>query len=508
MAILDHPGVNGTVGRESISVKNPVTGEHIGSVPTFTREDVSRAVERARAAQPAWEALGTRERARLLSRWIDLLWEDRPNAMQIIRRETGKADASALAEVVILDNVTDYYAHHAPRWLAPKTRRPLIPLVQRARVYYKPHGVAALITPWNYPLLNAFVDTIPALIAGNAAVLKPSEITPFTAQYAVDLMHRAGISADVAQIVTGDASTAEALIDNADYVAFTGSTATGRKVAVRAAGRLIPYSLELGGKDPMIVLKDADLDLAASSALRGAMENAGQTCISIERVYVEDGVYDDFIGRVRTYADQLMCGTGDGFDVHVGSLTNERELRRVEDHVADALAKGAQVLCGGQRRPDLGPLFYAPTVLVNVDHTMKVMQEETFGPIVPIMRVKDADDAVRMANDSVYGLSAAVYTRDLKRGEQIATRIQSGDVSVNRAQMIFGTPSLPMGGRKDSGIGRRGGQEGLMRFVTPQSVLVDSMIGASDSLSHMEPTLYKLLLLQRRLRKYVPFLRP
>src|SRR5690606_29776287 len=237
--------------------------------------------------------------------------------------------------------------------------------------------------------------------------------------------------------------TGEVLIDEVDYISFTGSTATGRKVAVRAAERLIPYSLELGGKDPLIVLKDADLDLAASGALMGAMENAGQTCISIERAYVEDAIYDAFIERIEHYAREMKLGTENDYDTHVGSMTNERELQRTEEHVRDAVEKGARIIVGGKRRPELGELFYEPTVLVDVDHTMKVMQEETFGPILPIRRVKDADEAIRLANDNEYGLSASVFTRDLRRGEKLATRIESGDVAINRPQMTFGTPSVP-----------------------------------------------------------------
>jgi acyl-CoA reductase-like NAD-dependent aldehyde dehydrogenase len=373
-------------------------------------------------------------------------------------------------------------------------------------VYYKPHGVVGFITPWNYPLLNAFNDLIPALIAGNTVVLKPSEVTPFTAEYGLNLMYQVGIPRDVIQMVTGDGRTGEALIDSVDFISFTGSTATGRKVAVRAAERLIPYSLELGGKDPLIVLKDADLDLAASGALTGAMENAGQTCISIERVYVEAPVYDQFVSRILEYAQRMKLGAEDDFDTHVGSLTNERELRRTEEHVRDALEKGARVLFGGKPRPDLGRLFFEPTVLVDVDHSMKVMQEETFGPLLPIMRVRDADEAVRMANDNEYGLSACIYTRDLKRGEQLATRIDSGDVVLNRPQMTFGTLAVPMGGVKNSGVGRRNGPEGLLRFVKPQSIVVDRALLAKPALIQADPMTRLGVDVMRVARRWLPFL--
>jgi aldehyde dehydrogenase (NAD+)/succinate-semialdehyde dehydrogenase/glutarate-semialdehyde dehydrogenase len=290
-------------------------------------------------------------------------------------------------------------------------------------------------------------------------------------------------------------------------VSFTGSTATGKKIAVRAAERLIPCSLELGGKDPMIVLNDADVDMAATETLVGAAsENTGQVCISTERVYVEDGIYDKYIDRIKHYASQLKIGSDNGYDVNIGSLTNERELLRAEAQVQDAVSKGAQLIYGGKRRPEIGPLFYEPAILTNVNHSMNVMKEETFGPIVPIMRVKDADEAIRLANDSEYGLSAAILTKDLRRGEQLATRIQSGDVHVNTTHWIFGTPGLPMGGVKNSGMGRRNGPEGLLRFVKTQSVVIDNLLMQKPTLARIDGFMLKGALVLRRLRRMLPFL--
>jgi succinate-semialdehyde dehydrogenase/glutarate-semialdehyde dehydrogenase len=491
---------------EQIEVMNPVTGETIGSIPVMSREEVSAVVDRARAAQPGWEARGARQRAQLLKAWGEAVWQDRENGIQVIRRETGKSKGSAYAEIAVIDSIVRYYDYHGPRLLRPQSRGAAFPIRQRTRVYYKPHGVAGFITPWNYPFLNAFADLIPALFAGNTVVLKPSEITPYVAEYFVNQMYSVGIPQDVVQIVTGSAETGEALIDNVDYISFTGSTVVGRKVAVRAAQRLIPYTLELGGKDPLIVLKDADLDLAASGALMGAMENAGQTCISVERAYVEAAIYDAYIERIQHYAEQIKLGTGDDYDTHVGSITNQRELRKTEEHIRDAVEKGARVLVGGRRRPDLGELFYEPTVLVDVDHSMKVMQEETFGPILPIMRVKDADEAIRLANDSDYGLSACIYTRDLRRGEQLATRIESGDVVLNRPQMTFGTIDVPMGGVKNSGVGRRNGPEGLMRFVTSQSIVVDRALLAKPALTQADPLTRFGVDAMRVIRRFLPFI--
>ncbi|MEO8609988.1 MAG: succinic semialdehyde dehydrogenase [Chloroflexota bacterium] len=508
MAVVERTETwQGVEGHEQIAVKNPITSEEIGKIPVMTADEVRAAAQRSRAAQPAWGARSVKERAGLLSAWADLLWDDQKNAVKKVRAETGKNEIGAWLEVVVIDNVVAYYANRAPRLLHPQTRRSLFPGKQTARVYYKPHGVCGFITPWNYPLNNAFIDLIPALIAGNTVLLKPSEITPFTAFYAVDLMHKAGIPKDVIQIVTGGGITGSALIDVVDYISFTGSTATGRKIAMRAAERLIPCSLELGGKDPLIILKDVDIDLAASGTLIGALENAGQVCISTERVYVEDAIYDQYIERIRHYANQLVMGGGEGYDVHVGSLTNERELLRSEAQVKDALDKGAELVYGGKRRPDLGPLFFEPTILANVNHDMLAMTEETFGPLIPIMRVKNAEEAVKLANDSEYGLSAAVFTKDLKRGEQLATQIESGDVCVNTTQWTFGTPSLPMGGVKNSGIGRRNGPEGLMRFVKPQSVLVDNQLMTKPNLTLYDPQAIKIFLLLRNLRRRLPFLR-
>ncbi|MEZ4668814.1 MAG: succinic semialdehyde dehydrogenase [Anaerolineae bacterium] len=493
---------------EQIAVQNPVTQELLGHVPVRSAEEVRQAAVRARNAQPDWQELGVKARARLLRKWGDLLWADQKNVIHTIRSETGKTELGAWEEVVVIDNTVGYYTHNAERMLRPQTRKPTIPIRHKARVYYKPHGVAGFITPWNYPLLNAWQDAIPALIAGNTILLKPSEITPYTSLLVAKLMHKAGIPEDVVQIITGAGSTGSALVDVVDYIAFTGSTATGRKIAMRAAERLIPCSLELGGKDPLIVLSDADLELAAAETIvAAASENSGQVCISTERVYVESGIYDRFIERVMYYADQVVIGPQDGYGVHVGSLTNERELMRVEAQIKDALSKGAEIIHGGKRRPDLGPLFFEPTILVNVDHSMDVMREETFGPIIPIMRVKDADEAIQLANDSEYGLSAAILTSDLRRGEQLATRIESGDVHINTTHWIFGTPSLPMGGVKNSGMGRRNGPEGMLRFIKHQSILIDNQLLQKPSVARVDAIMMKGALLLRELRRRIPLLR-
>jgi succinate-semialdehyde dehydrogenase/glutarate-semialdehyde dehydrogenase len=487
-----------------IEVYNPISEQMIGRVPNTSADDVMSAVERAGDAFQAWQALSVAERAKLIRRFGDLLWEDQSNAMRVIREETGKNETGAFIEVMGIDNAVAFYSSNSEGFLRPQSRQPIFPILQTGCVHYKPHGIVGFITPWNYPMMLSIIDAIPALIAGNTVIIKPSEITPYSALYAVGLMHKAGIPAHVVQVLTGDGETGAKLAELVDYVCFTGSTATGKKVAVKAAERLIPFSLELGGKDAMIVLEDADIDLAASAVFIGACENAGQMCTSIERVYVEASIYDVFVAKVLDYARGLVIGSGDGFDVHVGSMTNERELERVEEHIRDAIAQGAKVIYGGRRRPDLGALFFEPTILINVDHSMKVMKEETFGPLIPIMKVQHADEAVRLANDSEYGLSGAIFSRDTARAERIALRIDTGDMSINRNAAVQASASLPWGGQKNSGYGRRGGKEGLMRFVTTQSIVIDRQIGTKPALSLIDPLTLNAIKVIRFLRRWIP----
>lgn len=464
-----------TAAADHLTITNPVTGETIGAVPIQTDADVRAAVARARIAQRGWEAIGAKTRASILIQFADLLWADRDRIIRVIRAETGKNEGSALAEVIAIDGLAQYYAHNAPRFLAPQRRMPIFPVLQRGKMIYAPYGVVGAITPWNYPLANAFLDALPALFAGNAVILKPSEFTPYTAIEIAKLLHRAGVPEHVLQIITGDGRSGAAVVDHVDCITFTGSPNNGRRIAIRCAERLIPCWLEMGGKDPALVLKDADLDVAASSVIRGGTENAGQMCIGTKRVYVEASVYDAFLARLQTYLKGFVIGKGDGYDVHMGSLINARELERCERHVADALAKGAKLIYGGKRRPDLGALFYEPAFLVDVDHSMTVMREETFGPVIPIMKVASESEAIALANDSDYGLSSALFTRDLQRGEQLATHLLHGDTIINNVQMAAGSHALAWGGRKgSSGIGRRGGVEGLMRFVNPQALVIDS----------------------------------
>lgn len=507
MAVTNQNGVGySETEREQIPVKNPVTSEIIGHIPVHTRQDVEDAVERARFAQKTWSALSVQTRAAMMRRWADLVWEQQNDVVRTIRRETGKTDGTAFSELIVMDVTVNYYFHNAARLLKPQTRRSLIPFVHKARLHYHPYGVVGVISPWNFPFHLPFVDTIPALIAGNTVVLKPSEITPYSSELGVELLYKAGVPRDVIQIVHGGGSTGSALVETADYIAFTGSTATGRKIAARAGERLIPCSMELGGKHPAVVLDDADIDTAASGLIQGAFENAGQFCMGIERAYVDDQIHDHLIDRVQHYLSQYTYGTGDGRTVHMGSLTNEREVERIEAHVQDALSKGATLIHGGKRRPDLGPLFFEPTVLTNVDHSMTVMQEETFAPMLPIMKVKGMEEAIRLANDSEYGLAASVWTKDLTKGELVATRLMYGDVTVNVSQMVIGTPALPSGGRRASGIGRRNGPEGLMRYVTSQSVVLNNGFAQEPTLTVVDDRTLLTVKILRAIRRFIGFI--
>lgn len=505
MAIADKPEthVNGSQ-TEKIAVTEKTTGEVIGHIPVTERDAVAQAVERARNAQKGWGAMPIQERIRYIRKFLDLLWQEQGAMVQTIRRETGKPDGGAFVEIVGVDTIIQWYLHHAPRLLKPKRRQSTLPLIHQAKLYYRPHGVVGIISPWNYPFLLPAIDSLPALIAGNAVVYKPSEITPFSMDLAVDLLRRAGIPRDVVQLVHGDGRTGAALVDHVDYVGFTGSTATGIQVAKRAAERLIPYSLELGGKDPMIILDDADLDMAATGALRGAFENAGQLCMSVERAYVEAPIYDAFMQRVDHWIKAFNTGTDP--KAHMGSFTHERELQRTEAHIDDAVKKGAKVLYGGQRRPDLGPLFFEPTVLVDVDHSMDIMRDETFGPVLPIMKVQNENEAVALANDTNYGLAATVYTSDTQRGERVLRQIDSGDGSVNGAQLVVATPALPSGGQRNSGVGRRNGAEGILRYVATHSILVNTGVGQSPDLYLLTDDVRTLLEALRGVRRYVPWI--
>jgi acyl-CoA reductase-like NAD-dependent aldehyde dehydrogenase len=461
-----------------IAVENPATGAVIGHVPDLGAARVVELAARGRAAQPAWAALGFDGRAAVMLRAQKWLLDHAEQVLETIVSETGKSwEDAQTAELAYGASAFGFWAKNAERYLADERVRSSSLFVKGKRllVRYEPLGLVGVIGPWNYPLVNSFGDAIPALMAGNAVILKPSEVTPLTSLLLADGLRECGLPEDVLQVATGRGDTGRALVDQVDMIMFTGSTATGRQVAQQAAGRLIPSSLELGGKDPMIVLSDADLERAANTAVWAAFMNGGQTCVSTERVYVEAPVYDAFVAKVTEKASALRQGVPTGYGaVEVGAVTFPPQVDIVEAHVQDALAKGARAVVGGHRGAGPGR-FFEPTVLVDVDHTMDAMTEETFGPTLPIMKVADAEEAIRLANDSPYGLSASVFTRDVARGEAVARRIRAGSVDVNDALLNYAALELPMGGWKASGLGSRHGAAGIRKYAQQQSILVSRL---------------------------------
>jgi acyl-CoA reductase-like NAD-dependent aldehyde dehydrogenase len=458
-----------------IAVENPATGETVATVADMSAEQVAEMAARARAVQPEWEAYGFEGRARVLLRAQKWLMDNADRVVATIVSETGKTYEDAeLAEIGYAGNAFGFWAKYGPDYLADEKVKSSQVLVKGKKLItrYRPLGLIGVIGPWNYPLTNSFGDCIPALMAGNSVILKPSEITPLTSLLMAEGLRECGLPENVLQIATGRGGTGAALVEHVDMIMFTGSTKTGRKVAESAARRLIPASLELGGKDPMIVLSDADVERAANFATYYSMQNAGQTCISIERVYVEEPVYDEFVAKVSEKVRQLRVGKPEGpGSVEVGAITFPPQMETIKDHVDDAVQKGARILTGGHEAPGAGR-FFEPTVLVDVDHTMKCMTEETFGPTLPIMKVSDENEAVRLANDSPYGLGASVFSRNTARGEAIARRVEAGAANVNDAMINYTVLELPMGGAKASGLGSRHGANGIRKYCSQQAIVV------------------------------------
>lgn len=470
--LLSH--VRPVADREQIEVTTPMTEQLLATTPSCEADDVEAAVERARAAQPAWADLGVAERARILVRAHDLVFERQAEVLDLIQLESGKVRAHAYEEVADTAMVAAYYARTAGRTLADQRRGGALPGLTRTAEVRHPKGVVGFITPWNYPLSMAITDAIPALVAGNACVIKPAQTTPFTALWAVDVLVEAGVPADVLQVVTGRGSVlGTPLIEGSDFVTFTGSTEVGRTVAAQAGEQLIGCSLELGGKNASILLDDVDLEDAVAGCLQGCFASAGQLCISIERLYVPRSRMEAFSRQLVAAVEDMALSAELTWGGQMGSLQSRDQLDTVTRHVDDARSKGATVLTGGAPRPEVGPLFYAPTVLTDVDDSMEVARDETFGPVVTIYPYDDVDEAVAAANDSAYGLNASVWTSDSRRGAAIARRVQAGTVNVNDSYAAaWGSTDAPMGGFKDSGLGRRHGREGILKYTEPQTVAV------------------------------------
>ncbi|HKC64300.1 MAG TPA: aldehyde dehydrogenase family protein [Pyrinomonadaceae bacterium] len=463
---------------------DPATGEEVGRAPIASAEEVAEAVKLARRAQAAWGMQSYGERAKLVMRARRIVLDELEEIALLISRETGKPVAEAISmELVPTLDLMQFFARRTSRLLRPqKINIGQYGLMGRtSRIVYKPLGVVGIISPWNFPWAIPLGEVVMALMAGNAVVLKPSELTPLVGLKINDVFKHAGLSEGLLQVVTGDGATGAALVEaGVDKIMFTGSVATGKRVAESAAKSLTPVVLELGGCDPMIVLEDADIEIAASAAVWGAFSNSGQACASVERCYVHESVSQKFIESVVDKTRALKQNLGAGEDADIGAMSSERQLSIVEEHVSDALKRGARVLAGGRRARSLSGSFYEPTVLVDVDHTMTVMREETFGPVLPVMTFKSEDEAIRLANDSVFGLTASVWTKSVRRGRALAERIEAGTVMVNEVLYTHGIAQTPWGGMKQSGMGRTHGRLGLFELVTPQHVHVNRISRLRD----------------------------
>lgn len=469
---------------EEIVSYDPATNEALGRVPLMLTEDVVRAVERARVAQRDWAALSFRERGRIILKARAIVLEELDEIATLIHRESGKPVAEAISmELVPTLDLMQFFARRTRRLLKPeRVGIGQYGLMGRSsKIIYKPLGTVGIISPWNFPWAIPLGEVVMALMAGNSVVLKPSELTPLIGLKIGEVFKRAGLSEELLQVVTGDGSTGAALVEaGVDKIMFTGSVATGKRVAEAAARRLMPVVLELGGKDPMIVLDDADVERAAHAAVWGAFANSGQACASVERCYVQSGIAPKFIDRVVELTRALKQGANTDEAPDIGSMSSERQLELVDEHVRDALSHNAKALTGGRRKPEAGGAFYEPTVLVDVDHSMRVMREETFGPVLPMMTFEAEADAVRLANDSVFGLTASVWTKNIGRGRRMAEQIEAGTVMVNEVLYTHGIAQTPWGGVKESGLGRTHGRLGLLELVQPRHVHVNRLTQLRD----------------------------
>ncbi|MFA9399471.1 MAG: aldehyde dehydrogenase family protein [Acidobacteriota bacterium] len=464
--------ISGTDATDAIEVFNPATGESFASLPVDSPEAVQATVARVRANQPAWEALGFAGRRRWLNRLRDWLLDNSERIADTMQAETGKIRAEASYETGYLTDMVNFYGSRAEKFLGEKKVRPhsLLSATHKLRVQYRPHQVVGLISPWNFPLILSIGDAIPALMAGAAVVLKPSEFTPLGAQEVVDAWRDEIGGPDVFACVQGTADTSTALVDESDFIGFTGSDRVGRLVMARAAETLTPVSLELGGKDPMVVLDGSNIERAANAAAWGGMTNSGQVCMSVERIYVEEPAYDEFVAKLTESVKELKQGSdGREYGCDVGAMTSPNQADHVADQVKDALERGARALTGGKRLDGPGD-YYEPTVVVDVDHSMELMRDETFGPVVGVMKVADAEEAVRLANDTRYGLSATVFGPS-RKAEGIARRIECGAVNVNDVLFNFAALGVPMGGWKESGVGYRHAEYGIRKYCRSEAIV-------------------------------------
>jgi acyl-CoA reductase-like NAD-dependent aldehyde dehydrogenase len=481
----------------------PFNGQPIGSIPQSTAADVDEAFRRARRAQQAWARTSIEERQAMLLRLHDLLLDRQAEIMDLICWESGKARKDAYDEPLHVALTARYYGRTGHRHLDTRRVAGVVPGLTRVEVNRVAKGVVGIISPWNYPFTLALCDGLPALLAGNAVVHKPDAQTMLTALLGVRLLEEAGFPRDLWQVVAGPGrELGPEIIARADYVCFTGSTATGKQIAKQCADRLIGCSLELGGKNPILVLRDADIDRAAEGAVRACFSNAGQLCVSTERMYVADQVYDRFLARFLARVNALRLEPGLAWGSDMGTLISQAQLDAAVEHVEDARAKGARVLTGGRARPDLGPYYFEPTVVEGVTPQMSCFHDETFGPVVSVYRFHDESDAISRANEGSYGLNASVYTQDGARGRAVAARIRCGTVNVNEAfAATFASIDAPMGGMRESGLGRRQGSEGILRYTETQSVATQRFLRFGPMFGLSDERYAKVMTAQLRLLK-------
>lgn len=469
------------IAAERLESVDPATGEVLARFEVTPVAEIPRLVQRAQQAQSEWAQRLPAQRAQAIGRLRDVLFQRRAEIAELVTREVGKPRVESIfSDVTVALDTADYYSNplRAARWLRPERvpHHNLAVKSKRGEMRFEPYGVVAIISPWNYPIAVPLGQILPALVAGNAVILKPSEFTPWCGALIGELCHGAGLPEGLVQVAQGGGETGAALVEaeGVAKVIFTGSVATGRKVAERCARRLIPSVLELGGKDAMLVLGDADLDVASSAAVWGGFTNCGQACLSVERLYVERSVAERFSELVVAKTRKLRVGPGREPDSDVGPMIRPQQVERVERQLRDAVAKGARILTGGQRAPR-GANFFEPTVVTGVDHSMELMREETFGPVLAICAVANAEEAVRLANDTVFGLGASVWTRDAQRGQKIALQLKAGAVMVNDVISAFGICEAPHGGRGASGWGRTHSRLGLQEMLQVKYVDVDGL---------------------------------
>jgi len=481
--------------RDQVEVVAPFTLEVIGRVPQVTDDDVAEAAARARGAQPAWESRGAEDRARILLQFHDILLDHLDEVTDLIQLEGGKSRMDAWREVVDVIGVTRYIANVTPQATRRRRHQGAMPVFTKTYEYRHPKGLVGFISPWNYPFILSISDAIAALAAGNAALVKPDEKTPFCALLGARLLEEAGVPGDVLQILTGaGAPVGKAIVDSVDYVMFTGSTEVGRSIAEMAGRRLIGCSMELGGKNAAIVLPDADMARTVRELASGSFANAGQTCVAMERIYVHESIREELTRRLAEHSGSLPVTAGFDFSSEISSMIDQAHLDRAHAHVEDAVARGATLLTGGKPRPDVGPLFYAPTVLTDVTEEMRLYREETFGPVTSIYGYTDLAEAVSRANDSEFGLHFSLWTRDTARALDIATRLEAGSVTINDGLVAgWGSHEAPMGGMKASGLGRRHGLDGILKFTEPQTVATQRLVPAYSPFGGVTPERYTRL---------------